>query len=83
MTSCKQILFSTLNTNSFSFKRVKAQSVKFCKLAVRLYEDNRQVPSKRAGLIKTLAALTKILDVRPYSIMLWGKFFVEKLVASQ
>jgi hypothetical protein len=38
---------------------------------------------KRAGLIKTLAALTKILDVRPYSIMLWGKFFVEKLVASQ
>jgi len=38
---------------------------------------------KRIGLIKTLAALTKILGVRPYSIMLWGKFFVEKLVASQ
>jgi len=45
MTSCKLILFSTLNTNYFSFKRVKALSVKFRKLAVRLYEDSRQVPT--------------------------------------
>jgi len=50
MTSCKLILFSTLNTNNFSFRRVKAQPVQFRKLAVRLYEDNRQAPFKRVGL---------------------------------
>jgi len=38
---------------------------------------------KRIGVIKTLAVPTKILDVRPYSITMWGNFFAEKLVASQ